>query len=717
MNFNNCVQIQSLPTELEQNLWICFKIKELLQQGTQAKEIAIISRKHKDLLGLLPFLEVENIPFFYQKNQNILEQQAIVEIITILEFIFSLNSLNSMEQIDADHLLPEILAYDFWQIDKLDIWKISVVSYYQLFEDRQDLDKTKSRLWLQTIQNVHKIEADYKLKDPQKIQKILDFFLALAKKSVVEPAEKILDLVIGTSFLDAEQNLKPTQVAKPEDFVCPYKNYYFDKKSQGYLKFLSHLRVFVDGIREYRQTQNFKLKELLEYISLLKKNNLKLIDNSYYNTSSNGVNLLTAHGSKGLEFEKVFVINCQKSNWEEGQKNTLSWPKNLPLSAVKDTSDDFIRLFFVALTRAKDNLYLTNYQLDNKGKQVKPLTFISDVFEDSLEAQSQNSKSPADNTQPSKEDTSHKQIDDKQQLLKICSLETEKNSKKMTISFTQEKFLASLLENYKMSATHLQNFLNVAEGGPQKFLDQNLLRFPQSKVASAGYGTAMNLAVSYLENSFFRNGQKPSLDKVKQKFESYLQSQRLVHRDFENNLVKGWQNLEFYYQNQDTQLLKSAQEVKFELSFARQNVRLNRAILSGNLDKVLFLPDKKISIVDYKTGKPLKSFEDNTNNNTKIKSWKYRTQLTFYKILIQNSRDFRDHQVQSCSLEFLDSGQYGCDQVLTLSKQIGDQELLDLTSLIEIVHQKILNLDFPDIQKYSTDYKGILDFIADLQAV
>jgi hypothetical protein len=68
-------------------------------------------------------------------------------------------------------------------------------------------------------------------------------------------------------------------------------------------------------------------------------------------------------------------------------------------------------------------------------------------------------------------------------------------------------------------------------------------------------------------------------------------------------------------------------------------------------------------------------------------------------------------------LEFLDSGQYGCDQVLTLSKQIGDQELLDLTSLIEIVHQKILNLDFPDIQKYSTDYKGILDFIADLQAV
>ena len=40
----------------------------------------------------------------------------------------------------------------------------------------------------------------------------------------------------------------------------------------------------------------------------------------------------------------------------------------------------------------------------------------------------------------------------------------------------------------------------------------------------------------------------------------------------------------------------------------------------------------------------------------------------------------------------------------------------NLETLIQVVYQKIINLDFVDISGYSQDYKGMQDFVADLVA-
>jgi superfamily I DNA/RNA helicase len=79
------------------------------------------------------------------------------------------------------------------------------------------------------------------------------------------------------------------------------------------------------------------------------KNNLAFEDDERTNLDENGVNLLTLHASKGLEFSNVFIIGANMGN--------------IPLTSSKANEPEEMRLFYVGITRAKNNLeisYLIN---------------------------------------------------------------------------------------------------------------------------------------------------------------------------------------------------------------------------------------------------------------------------------------------------------------------------------------------------------------------
>lgn len=85
------------------------------------------------------------------------------------------------------------------------------------------------------------------------------------------------------------------------------------------------------------------------------------------------VSLMTLHASKGLEFPVVFLTGC-----EEGL---------LPLNVAGMNSDieEERRLFYVGMTRAKDNLYLTSAQrrfLFGETRHHAPSKFLADIQED-----------------------------------------------------------------------------------------------------------------------------------------------------------------------------------------------------------------------------------------------------------------------------------------------------------------------------------------------
>lgn len=105
---------------------------------------------------------------------------------------------------------------------------------------------------------------------------------------------------------------------------------------------VENVSEFLNYVHEYEnKNPESDLAEMLNEISLLSD-----IDQS---KDEDKVVLMTVHSSKGLEFKNVFVVGL-----EEGL-----FPSRMSMEDEKDVEEER-RLFYVALTRAQDNLFLTS---------------------------------------------------------------------------------------------------------------------------------------------------------------------------------------------------------------------------------------------------------------------------------------------------------------------------------------------------------------------
>lgn len=132
-------------------------------------------------------------------------------------------------------------------------------------------------------------------------------------------------------------------------------------------QFLAHKKALRKNF-----TLNEEAKQKAYENIITRAKSLALISNTYkelasfYNflvlgkselNSGNGVNLLSVHSSKGLEFGQVFVIDLANTRFP-----------NLRLMAQGGSLEEERRLFYVAVTRAKDELYLSYAKYDKNGK-------------------------------------------------------------------------------------------------------------------------------------------------------------------------------------------------------------------------------------------------------------------------------------------------------------------------------------------------------------
>ena len=99
--------------------------------------------------------------------------------------------------------------------------------------------------------------------------------------------------------------------------------------------------------------------------------------------SDSGVNLVTAHSSKGLEFEYVFLIGCLRANWE---KKASRYPFSIDKLYESENSsgeegklEENRRLFYVAMTRAKRELAMSFAGAKLDGKAQEKSQFISEL--------------------------------------------------------------------------------------------------------------------------------------------------------------------------------------------------------------------------------------------------------------------------------------------------------------------------------------------------
>src|SRR6202000_3397612 len=133
------------------------------------------------------------------------------------------------------------------------------------------------------------------------------------------------------------------------------------------------LTALFDFIKEETgRNPSLDLEGLIEIIDLMEKEGLSL-PMVQVAGSDKGVNLLTAHGSKGLEFEYVFFAGVNASAWEKKRRpgGGYKFPDTMFSSQPKSGDEEELRrLFYVALTRAEKHLAISYAKFKNCGQEM-----------------------------------------------------------------------------------------------------------------------------------------------------------------------------------------------------------------------------------------------------------------------------------------------------------------------------------------------------------
>jgi DNA helicase-2/ATP-dependent DNA helicase PcrA len=352
----------------------------------------------------------------------------------------------------------------------------------------------------------------------------------------------------------------------------------------------------------------------------------------------------------------------------------------------------------LAITRAKHELYLTHHRFDEKGKEQVHLRFLSDAGGEEKSAQKETEINISQAIERAAGEYGAEKLVELQQEIR----------RHQPCSEDEKHLLKGVLQNYRLSVTHLVNFLNVIEGGPHLFLEKNLLRFPQMMSPNAVFGSAMHKALANFYLAYKQEKKLPSAEFLKKQFDEALRLGRLNRNDFKKKLAEGLDHLQCFY---DSRSAAIDPQDKVEVSFITQQVVVNGAMLNGQIDRMHVDPSRnEIVVFDYKTGKTFDTWEP-TDEYAQIKAWQNRLQLVFYKILVENSREYRGKTVHKGVLEFLKPKD---KEMLSLELEIATEESERLKKLIGVVYQKIMTLDFPDISRYDKDLFGIGHFTDDL---
>jgi superfamily I DNA/RNA helicase len=141
-------------------------------------------------------------------------------------------------------------------------------------------------------------------------------------------------------------------INKSADY-SPFKKYLDISNPDLYVKLLANLVTLRAKVLEANPKAKL-LKDMIEVIDQYKTNDIKIYNNSpILSGNIEGVQLLTGHKAKGLEFENVIILSAVEKIWgnnKQGNHLKIALPENLILYPAGDAKGDLIRILYVALT-------------------------------------------------------------------------------------------------------------------------------------------------------------------------------------------------------------------------------------------------------------------------------------------------------------------------------------------------------------------------------
>lgn len=641
-------------------------IAGLIKKGVQAAEIAVFAPKHRYLEPLVPYLQASGVPVRYERRENILEAPVVRQLITMSKLVLA---LHDRQNALADSYWPEVLSYDFWQFPVSGIWQVS---------------------WVAGAQRKH--WSELLLVSPEFRPAAL-LFLSLATQVETETYETILDRLIGTEeVVTNEADIPQVRSRLRTELVG-------DGTPDSLLYHaITELTILRARLREHQLQQGrmLNLRDFLHFIAEYEAADEQMVNTSPYSEAAEAVQLMTVFKAKGLEFAHVFLLNCQDDVWgssARGTNNKLTLPANLaPIRHAGTTEDERLRIFYVAITRAKYGLHLTSHRQTYTGKTTPRLKYLNEVEQDDGSVVS---LTLADGTRVvERGDTTSPPLE---------ALELHWQSRHTDLGRPKlRELLRERLSRYQLSPTHLTTFIDLEHAGPVSFLLHTLLKFPTAPGVDLAFGNAMHETLEWLQIQVNEHGALPAPQQAATYMGRRLELQPLTPEQLAVQQGRARVALEAFLSDNGT-LFKPGNRP--EHNFRDEGVLLPGGVhLGGKVDLLeIDQASKTITIVDYKTGNP---------RIDPAKRHRYELQLYCYKILLEGSHSYKGYQVGQGSLVFVEPDTAGNIQRHAISFNAAEQERVQ--QLLAAMWQRVCNLDLPDIAAYGTSLTAIKQFEQDL---
>jgi DNA helicase II / ATP-dependent DNA helicase PcrA len=618
------------------------QIQQLITQNVPPESIAVIYKENKYGYALADYCKCLHIPVYSKRHLNVLTIPLAQQILLILKYI----AAEYDTPFGGDEMLFELLHASWFNIPSIEIAKLSIAA-------AENRSVNNGKTWLR--KTLHE-----KTTAPPK-----DLFTP-----TIHPALQKASIVIEQLIADAAnctlQNLFLNVIEQTGILAYTINS----AEKTWYLQILTALLDFIK--EETHRQPTLRLPALMATIATMEKESLPL-PLVQVTGSSKGVHLLTAHGSKGLEFEYVFLVGTNANYWEKKRKPNSGYalPDTLFSSTTNTptntTEEELRRLFYVALTRAKQYLHISYAHSTNEGKALEPSMFIAEILEQHPLPIQQKILPPS--------------TIEKFSLLPFLPTAAPE------IKALEADFALPRLEKFVMNVTALNNYLQC----PLAFYFKNLLQIPSAKNEATEFGSAVHYALEQLFRKMQEESNGSSFPPVNifiQDFEWYMHRHResFTQAQFNRRLEYGQEVLLHYYstyQHQWNKIVAIERNIKSVLS--------NKVPIKGKLDKLEFV-GKEVNIVDYKTGDPEKAKERlQAPNEKNLLGGDYWRQAVFYKILVDNYT-LKNWEVVSTAFDFIEPDKKKKYRIEKLT--ITPEHISMVTQQITTVWQKIQAQDF-----------------------
>jgi len=620
------LRLATLADPYRQYHYLAHSIKAAISSGTDPSRIAILARTNKDLKDLMPALSNLGIPYILLAKQNILEDLTIAKLIALLRAVSTLE----------EEPIFRALYLDVFHIHPLDI-----IHLRQLSKDQK----------LSTLDTLSKIEVHLdSFLHPDDLTDFYNHLISWNQLSHDQPLDIVFSTILhqsGILTLALNQTELTGSLAKLTTLY-------------------TQLRTKLD------RDPKFSLPNFIIFIDLLEQHQLTINPDASISANRQAVQLMTAHGAKGLEFDHVYIINSHDTSW--GNRWAGHADFKLPYHQLQisleqfDTIDqnaDERRLFYVALTRARQTITITYSSSRIDGKSQVPSQFISEITDQLIE--------PVDTTDFDSWFQSHPEV--------IFTASTQSSTRSDFLASLQSEITA-LFNQFGLSATALNNYLQC----PWRYFFRSLVHIPEAKTNALIFGSAIHQTLHHYLVSLRR---KKLTDQELINFASdYISHQPLSKIELKEMTTKLSAVIPAYYQQRITNWNSDA---KSELNIT--GVGLDPDIkLTGKLDLLLSADTPNhYHTIDFKTGKP-KSRND-ILGNTKASRGDYHRQLVFYQLLMDRYLGGKFIMVDG-TIEFVQPRDNG--RLVSETFTITDPEKQELESEIRRVAREIRELNFWD---------------------